>query len=167
MSLSPTLDVDMFELLEYADVSLIPIETQNQIMDVFFSHEPSMDDMLELEKYMASDKFDDPVHVEAKHAFAEGLYARQVTIPAGTLVVGKRHAKSHFFFLMKGTATIVTDDGIEKVTGPLCWASPVGSKRAVYCHTEATFVNVHASTATNLEDLEQELINPELKEIEA
>lgn len=137
------------------------IEESNRVMREFFSYTPTMADMVEIQKFMQSDEYQDRVPLEPKHHFADGIYSRELTIPAGILVVGKRHAKGHFTALMSGTAIIVNDEGVQELTGPVYWADNAGVKRAVYACSDATFVTYHASTATDVSELEKELINSE------
>jgi hypothetical protein len=37
--------------------------------------------------------------MQTEHYFHAGMYARKLTRPAGTLIVGKVHKKDHFFFM--------------------------------------------------------------------
>jgi hypothetical protein len=43
-----------------------------------------------------------------KHSFAPGVYAREMEIPAGTLLIGKIHKHRHHNFLMKGSIIVLT-----------------------------------------------------------
>ena len=44
-----------------------------------------------------------------KHSFAPGVYAREMEIPAGTLLIGKIHKHRHHNFLMKGSIIVLTE----------------------------------------------------------
>ena len=79
-----------------------------------------------------------------KHTFCEGIYVRQIAMPAGTVCVGKIHRHEHPNFLMKGRVTVVTEEGgIEELKGPLVMMSPAGTQRAVYVHEDALWVTIH------------------------
>ncbi len=90
-----------------------------------------------------------------KHSFAEGIYVREITIPAGMYIVGKIHKHSHPNFLMSGEVTVVTESGgQEKLVGPCAMISVAGTKRALYCVTDVIWVTVHANP-TNTQDLKK------------
>ena len=55
-----------------------------------------------------------------KHSFAPGVYAREMEIPAGTLLIGKIHKHRHHNFLMKGSIIVLTEaNGVELLQAPL------------------------------------------------
>lgn len=135
------------------------IEQSNTMMADFFSYEPSMDEMREIGRYMATEEFaPHKLSAEPIHRFSDGMYVREVTIPAGNLVVGKRHAQGHVTFLMKGKATIVTDEGINTIEGPVGWVDEPGVQRAVYAYEDATFVTIHSTDLTDVAEIEKEII---------
>lgn len=100
---------------------------------------------------------------EPKHWFADGMYGRELPIQADAFVVGKIHRHEHFTFLLRGTATINTDRGMETITGPHIWVSPPGAKRALYTHTECVFFTVHLNpeNSRDLDVIEAGVIEPE------
>ena len=93
------------------------------------------------------------------HTFAEGVYVREIFIPAGTLVVGKIHRHSHPNFLMKGRVTVVTEGkGRETLEAPLSMISPAGTKRIVYTHEDTVWITVHKTEETNINKIEEAVI---------
>lgn len=93
-----------------------------------------------------------------EHIFAEGLYARKLTIPAGSLIVGKIHLNGQLNFLMQGTICVTTEAGPKTLTAPQIIASPPGTKRAGYAVTETVWVTVSATEETNLAKIEEQII---------
>lgn len=107
-------------------------------------------------------QFEQP-DLPAKHYFAEGMYVRSLPIPANMVIVGKIHRHQHVVALIKGTATINTDKGMETISAPHIWISEPGAKRALYTHTDCEFTTMHLNP-TNTQDmeiLEMEIIEPE------
>jgi hypothetical protein len=97
-----------------------------------------------------------------EHSFGGGMYMRKCSIPADTLVVGKMHRHAHPVLLVKGEATILTNNGMERISAPHQWISQPGAKRPVYTHTDCEFVTVHLSgEETDLAALEAAIIIPE------
>jgi hypothetical protein len=97
------------------------------------------------------------------HHFCNGLYARELFVPAGVVAVGKTHAQQNLFFLLKGTAAIVTPDGPVEITAPFMSVTAPGTKRCVYAITDCLFMNVHpnADDERDLLALEHRYITPE------
>lgn len=58
-----------------------------------------------------------------KHHFAPGLYAREIFIPAGSVVVGKIHRHSHINVISQGSAIVVTEFGRMEVSAPYTFVS--------------------------------------------
>lgn len=109
----------------------------------------------------------DPFPLE--HFFAPGLYARQVTCPAGAVIVTKLHKTEHFIFMLKGRVQVVTEDGPVEIVGPCMFRNPVGVKRAVHVLEETVWVNIHHNPE-NIEDLgklESEFIAEDYSALEA
>jgi hypothetical protein len=98
-----------------------------------------------------------------EHYFADGMYGRRCLIPANSFVVGKIHRHEHFVLLIKGSATINTDRGMERVTAPHVWVSPPGAKRILYTHDDCEFFTTHLNhdNERDLERIEAEVIEPE------
>ena len=103
------------------------------------------------------------VELEPIHHFANGMYCRELFIPAGLVVVGKIHRHEHLVTLVQGTTTVYTDEGMVKLTAPHTWVSRPGAKRALYTHEDCVFLTHHLNP-TNTHDvelLEQDIIIPE------
>ena len=47
---------------------------------------------------------------------------------------------------------------VERISAPYYGITKVGTKRAIYTHTECIFVTVHATDKLNIEDVEEEVI---------
>lgn len=85
------------------------------------------------------------VLLKIKHEFAEGLYARTMTIPAGVALVGAIHASESFMIVRKGSMAIWTEDGIKNFeAGDLIKSFP-GAKRVGYAHEDTILTAFHAN----------------------
>lgn len=94
-----------------------------------------------------------------KHYFTDGVYARELTIPAGQVVVGKIHKHEHLNFISKGRVTVLTEDGgREEFTAPVTLISPIGVKRLLYTHEETVWTVIHATSETSLDKVEADVI---------
>jgi len=93
------------------------------------------------------------------HKFADGVYVREIFIPADTLVVGKIHRHSHPNFLMKGKVAVYTEDGGSQILeAPLSIISPAGTKRVVYAIEDTVWITVHVTEETDLDKIEEVVI---------
>jgi mannose-6-phosphate isomerase-like protein (cupin superfamily) len=92
------------------------------------------------------------------HHFATGLYAREMRVEAGTVLVGKLHRRDCLNFIMAGEAEVVTEEGRFRVRAPEVFVSPAGTKRSMAALTDLVWITVHASTETDLGKLEAEMI---------
>ena len=89
-----------------------------------------------------------------KHTFADGMYVREIFIPADMYVVGRIHKHSHPNFLLSGTVVIATEFGSETLVGPIALISEAGTKRALYTVTDVVWCTVHANP-DNLREVEE------------
>jgi len=90
-----------------------------------------------------------------KHSFTDGIYVREIRIPAGTYLTGKIHKHKHPNFLMSGIVEVITEGrGPELLEGPLSMISEDGTKRMLHCLTDTWWITVH-SNPSNTEDLEK------------
>src|SRR4249919_235776 len=101
------------------------------------------------------------IEFDPKHYFAPGMYLRELAISGDSIVVGKMHRHEHLVMLVSGEATVWTDKGMERITGPKVWKSPAGVKRALYTHSDCLFYTMHATDETDLEVIEAQHIIPE------
>ena len=95
-----------------------------------------------------------------KHTFTEGVYCREIFIPAGSVIVGKIHKHEHINFISKGRVTVLTKDGLQDLEGPCTMVSSKGTKRALYAHADTVWTTIHANPTneTDLSKLEDMII---------
>ena len=99
--------------------------------------------------------FNDSENCPLKHYFSDGIYVREITIPAGMVIVGKIHKHRHPNFLLKGKVMVITEQkGEEIIEGPCFMMSEGGTKRALYSITDLVWTTIHHNP-TNTEDLER------------
>lgn len=101
------------------------------------------------------------------HHFAPGLYAREILIPAGTVVVGKIHKHAHVNTISQGTARVSTEFGDCVYTAPVTFVSKPGTKRAVYAETDVIWTTYHPTNETDLAVIERDVIAESYEELES
>ena len=107
------------------------------------------------------------VEIEPTHYFADGIYAREIVIPAGTLLTGKIHRTRHLNIVSKGKIAVVTEDGQKIIEAPCTFVAEAGTKRVGFALEDTVWTTIHASKETDLEKLETELIAPSFEALEA
>ena len=84
-----------------------------------------------------------------RHYHSGGLYAREMSIPAGVAVVGGIHKHKHLAMLVKGDLSILSEDGVSRMQGPVMFESTPGIKRVAYAHTDVIFTTFHDTDETD------------------
>ena len=96
--------------------------------------------------------------IEPVHYFAHGLYAREITIPKGTLLTGKIHLSEHLNVISKGDISVMTDEGVKRIVAPATIISKPGIKRIGYAHEDTVWTTIHACSETDVEKIEAALV---------
>jgi hypothetical protein len=97
------------------------------------------------------------------HHYAPGLYAREIFIPAGTIVVGKIHKHAHINVISHGSAIVVTEFDRVRVVAPYTFVSQPGTKRSLIAETDLVWTTIHTNEdeCRDLEAIESRLIAPD------
>lgn len=85
------------------------------------------------------------VDMPVDHAFCNGLYARTMHIPAGTVLTGAVHREESFFLVRKGELIVSTDNGAKTLGPGDMSVSKIGTKRAGITLTDAEVTTFHAN----------------------
>lgn len=101
----------------------------------------------------------DIASMDVRHHITDaGLYAREMIIPAGTIITGKIKKHEHISVISAGFVTEVTDAGLQRIKAPYTMVSKPGTKRVVWAHETTVWTTIHASKETDLDKLEADLI---------
>lgn len=97
------------------------------------------------------------VEIPIEHRFVNGMYAREITIPAGTLLTGRVHKFGYVDIMLSGDITVATPDGVKRLTGSNVMEGIPGRKRAGYAHEDTRWITVHRTEETDSEGIEDVL----------
>ena len=100
-----------------------------------------------------------------KHYFAPGLYAREMSVKAGTVVTGAIHKVENLIVISKGTVKIVTNEGSETVSAPHTRTCYPGTKNAFYAVEDAVWTNFFATDETDPDKLVELLTESKANEL--
>jgi hypothetical protein len=99
------------------------------------------------------------VDCQTKHYFGPSIYIREVTMPAGAVVIGKPHKKDHMCVMLQGKMIIIDADGIRKeLVAPMTFVGSAGRKVAYILET-TVFQNILATDETDIDVLENMLVD--------
>lgn len=107
------------------------------------------------------------VELPVKHHFSRGVYARELFIPKGTVLVGKIHKYSQINIVSRGDISVLTEEGIKRVKAGDTIVSKPGIKRAGYAHEDTLWTTIHGTHETDLEKIENELIAASFEDYDA
>lgn len=108
-----------------------------------------------------------PASCPVKHHFAPGSYGREMTLPAGMVVVGKIHKHAHINVISKGRVQVFTEhEGVLELAAPCTFVSRPGTKRVVHVLEETVWTTVHVTDKTDLAEIEREVIATDFMEVE-
>jgi hypothetical protein len=91
------------------------------------------------------------------HHICNGVYARELFIPAGTLLTGKIHKTKHISIIQQGDISVMTEEGMKRIQGPAVIQSESGMKRAGYAHTDTIWITIHPTHLTDISEIEDSL----------
>jgi quercetin dioxygenase-like cupin family protein len=106
-------------------------------------------------EYMSTSPDQIQIHVEPVHRFADGLYSREFTMPAGSNWVSRVHKRENFAFIIKGSCTVVSENGAIYYEAPQMLKTLAGTQRFLKIHEECTWVTVHAKPEELGEDIDR------------
>mgnify|MGYP000328966311 CR=1 FL=1 len=97
------------------------------------------------------------VDCPVRHYFVPGMYAREMTIPAGVVLTGAVHKTEHLSTISAGRIWVQTEDGPREICAPYTFVSKPGAKRAGYALETTVWTTYHATNTTDLAALVEEL----------
>ena len=110
-----------------------------------------------MEKFLEENNIPNAVP-EAQHHFAPGVYAREMLIPAGMLIIGKIHKHAHLNIISKGLAWLYTEEGRTLIQDPYTFTSLIGVKRVVLAIQDTLWTTIHLTDKTDLDEIEEEVL---------
>lgn len=100
-----------------------------------------------------------------KHHFSKDVYARELFIPKGTLIVGKIHKYENFNILSTGEMSVLSIDGVMRIKAPYSVVSSAGVKRVAYAHTDCIWTTIHGTDLLNVDKIEEKFIAKNYSEV--
>lgn len=89
-----------------------------------------------------------------RHEFANGLYYREFSVPAGTFVIGRCHKEESFSVLLKGKARVLIDGMVHRLEAPMILPCSRGLNKIAVVEEDMIWGSFHANP-TNEQDIEK------------
>jgi len=95
-----------------------------------------------------------------KHQFSNGVYVREITMPTGSIILGKEHTTKHFNIVSKGACVLVDIDTGEltDIIAPMTFESEAGIRKLLYIVEECVWSTIHVTEETDVDKLEATLV---------
>src|SRR6185295_3850063 len=95
-------------------------------------------------------KLQDQVECKTVHHFSKGVYAREIHIPAGTILTGEIHKFANLNILSQGKIQVLIGDAIQEIEAPFTIVSPPGTKRIARAITNCVWTTIHGTDEIDL-----------------
>lgn len=93
------------------------------------------------------------------HHFGTGVYGRELFIPKGNVIVSKIHRGKTLNVIAMGRISVICpNNGFNTYVAPYTFVSAPFTKRVVIAHEDTIWITSHATTQTDLNKIEDEII---------
>jgi hypothetical protein len=103
------------------------------------------------------------VDLPLKHTFTPGLYLRQIFMPAGAVVVSRRHLTEHPFIVLTGSTDVFDEQGgyLARIVAPYVGVTPPGTRRVLYIIEDCVWLTAHATDLTDPDEIVETITSHE------
>lgn len=99
------------------------------------------------------------VECKESHHFGPNIYIKEVTLPAGAVIVGKHHRHEHLCNMVSGRMIVVDSDGNRtELVAPMTFMAKAGRKIAYIIET-VVFQNIYSTSETDIQKLEDMIVD--------
>lgn len=95
------------------------------------------------------------VEMPVWHHFAPGVYAREIFMPAGTIVVGHKHKTEHLNIITQGECIVSMDGRVMRLKAGGVVKSNEGCQKAFYIISGTKWITIHPTEETDMDKLEE------------
>jgi hypothetical protein len=97
-----------------------------------------------------------------QHHFSDGLYARELFIPAGTCIVGSEHLTRHLFIQVYGEVAVSVNGTVREVlNGYEVRETLPGTRKAFYAIKDSLLLSFHVTDETDVRKIGEAILKPE------
>ena len=101
------------------------------------------------------------------HHFSEGLYAKEMHLPKGSMACQHKHTYDHLSILAQGKVKVLFDDDLVKeYTAPACINITKNINHVIVALEDSVWFCIHQTEETDVNKVDQVLIKQD-KKVEA
>lgn len=101
------------------------------------------------------------VDLPVVHRFTEGLYIREIQIPAGTILTSMTHKTEHPFVLSQGSIMVTSDnEGSVVYEAPYTGITKPNTRRALKALTDVVWTTFHVTNETDIDKIGEQILEP-------
>ncbi len=93
------------------------------------------------------------------HSFSNGVYAREIFMPKGMIVVGHMHKTRHLNIVSTGSAKVWINNEFHYIKAPITFESNENTRKVLYIEEDMFWTTIHPTNETDLEQLTENLID--------
>ena len=101
------------------------------------------------------------VDLPVTHRFTDGLYIREIQIPAGTMLTSMVHKTQHPFVISQGSVKVTSDnEGSVIYEAPFTGITEPNTRRALHALTDVIWTTFHVTNETDVAKIGEEILEP-------
>jgi len=102
----------------------------------------------------------DVIDCPLNHRFTDGMYVREIFMPAGSFITSKIHKTQHQYFVLKGSVSVWIDGGEEHfIEAPYIGVTEPGTRRVLYVWEDCIWATSHPNPDNEtVEQIEERII---------
>jgi len=86
------------------------------------------------------------VNLPLVHRFTDGMYIREIHMPAGSVVTSRTHKTQHPFVVAQGMVDVIDEEGkIERIMAPYMGITQAGTRRVLKVLRDTVWITFHAT----------------------
>jgi hypothetical protein len=98
------------------------------------------------------------IFAHVKHHLCNGVYARELHIPAGMLAIGHAHKEECLNIVVAGRVSVVIDGVVREIRAPGVFVSPAYTRKIGYVHEDMIWITTHSVGNGTIEEHEDRII---------
>jgi len=98
------------------------------------------------------------VNLPLVHRFTDGMYIREIYMPAGTVVTSRTHKTQHPFVVAQGVVDVIDEEGrIERIMAPYLGITQAGTRRVLRVLDDCVWITFHATDKKDPVEISNEI----------
>lgn len=95
---------------------------------------------------------------EVTHHFSSGVYAKEIYVPAGRMLIQHRHTHDHMSILASGQVIVQLGDRKREYTAPAVINIPAGLSHSISSIQDSVWYCIHHTDETDPDKVDAQLI---------